>query len=373
MYRYIDARGMQKRLAYDNDLAEAIRQGDVKPGTMLGEGETGPWVPASRHPAYQRLAKSVGVSTAKSQSGANRWRKPLLIALPVVALIAFGFVQVRARQHRAELFAAYQAGLLEVQAGRMPPAELLTDDAPGDDELDILWIDLKAAADVIEGADSAMQAHGLTGFDPPAAWLTTEYVRNARMHGDVGRHWERYLAFHASFGARMPQLTREGLHRYAQEASPSRYRTSILALDVDDKMQERMKPWYTRAQIATSANDLHRSLSDHRGRVVIGRGGAVEFEDWNTVSMFNSHVRNLRDRMRELDVFDQPLRAEQLAVLDGPQAVLRSASSDESAFDQGYRTATEMREDVRRRLDEANRAAARRRAEIGTTNRRGSP
>ena len=44
---------------------------------------------------------------------------------------------------------------------------------------------------MIEGADSAMQAHGLSGFDPPAAWLTPVYVRNARMHGDVGRHWER--------------------------------------------------------------------------------------------------------------------------------------------------------------------------------------
>ena len=353
MYRYLDARGMQKRLAYDHDLAEAIRSGEVKPGTMLGEGESGPWVPAARHPAYQRLAKSVGVSPAKAMSSAYRWRKPAIIGASIVALLVVGFMQVRGRQQRAELYTAYQGALLGVQAGRMPPAELLTDTPPDDAELEIPWIDLRAAADVLAGADSAMTAHGITTFDPPSSWLTAEYLRSARMHADVGRHWERYLAFHASFGARIPQLTRDGLHRYAQQAGPSRYRASILALDVEEKMNERMKPWYVRAQIANAAHALHLALSEHRGRVVMARNGAPEFEQWATTSLYNAHIRNLRDRTRELDVFEQPLRPDQIAILDAPAATVRSPTAPNAAFERGARTAAEMREEVRRDLPDA--------------------
>ena len=338
MYRYLDARGMQKRLAHDNDLADAIRQGLVHAGTMLGEGETGPWLKAEKHPAYQRLAKVAGVSARRAAPSANRWRKPLVVGLPLVALLAIGVHQVRARQHRAELFAAYQGALLDVQAGRMPPADLLTETPPKGDELEILWIDLRAAADVLAGADSAMAAHGVTTFDPPAAWLTPDYLRSARMHPEVGRHWASYVAFNSQYVARIPQLTRDGLHKYATQADPSRYRASIMALDVDEKMEERTKPWRTRATIASAGHELHTALVNSRERVVIGRNGGLEVADNEMRIMVDAQIDRIRTATRELDVFRQPLRADQIAVLDAPAPTVRQ--SDIAA----------RREDVRRSL-----------------------
>lgn len=366
MYRYIDARGMQKRLAFDNDLADAIRSGEVKPGTMLGEGETGAWVPASRHPAYQRLAKSVGVSAKPAASG-NAWRRRALIALPVLALVALGYTQVRARQQRAQLTRAYQEALVGVQAGHMPPAELLTAEPPEDERLEIMWIDLRAGADVIAAADSAMARYGVTSFDPPAAWLTPEYLRNARMHGDVGRHWSRYMAFHNGFVARMPQMTRDAMHRYAQLADPSRYRASILALDVDEKMQERMRPWHVRGTIAGAADELHKALVRADGRTTIARSGGLEVSDPSIIYMVNAQLARLKDNVAALPVFEQPLRPDQLAVLDAPPATVRSSATDDS-FDRDARTVAEMREETRRGLEAAERV--RERARSSDFNRR---
>ena len=336
MYRYLDARGMQKRVAYDNDLAEAIRLGHVHARTMLAEGENGPWVMAEKHPAYQRLAKLAGVPASKAAPSANRWRTRALLAVPVVVLLAVGLLQVRARQQRAELFAAYQGALLDVQAGRMPPAELLTETPPDGDELEILWIELRAAADVLAGADSAMAAHGITTFDPPATWLTPDYLRSARMYPDVGRHWASYVAFSAQYVARIPQLTRDGLHRYATQAGPSRYRASIMALDVDEKMEERMRPWQTRATIASAGHELHNAFTNSRERVVIGRNGALEVGDPELKMMVDAQINRIRTASRELDVFEQPLRPEQVAILDAPAATVRRGESSGPRTLAGY-------------------------------------
>lgn len=353
MYRYLDARGVTKRLAHENDLAEAMRSGEVHARTMLAIGESGPWQPAARHPDFQRLAKLHGIPTTTGGRPRPAGRSPLafldelsprskLAALAGLMLLVFGGMQVRGRAERNQLIEWLQQAMLDLSEGRAPAAGVLTDEPPDDLTAKLLWIRVRADDEVRAGVDSAIAAQGIDGFDPPAVWLTDEYLRNARDHPEVGRHWEAYNRFHAAYAARIPDLSRSAVFRWSIAAGLRPPHTNTVTQQLEAEMPGRMRRFQIRSRVAGSALELHRALADSRGRVVLHRDSVLEFEDAQALGAYNGHLPIIRSAIRDDAVFDGGLSPLQQAMLNAPMGRrLGSGAAPVSA----------TRDDVRRTID----------------------
>ncbi|HUF12663.1 MAG TPA: hypothetical protein VMN78_06170 [Longimicrobiales bacterium] len=355
MYRYLDARGMTKRLAHESDLAAAMRSGDVHARTMLASGESGPWQPAARHPDFQRIAKLEGIRTTGGGASRSAGRSRLaflgdlsprskLAALAVLMLLAFGGLHARARAERNQLIDSLQQAMLDLSEGRAPSADVLTDEPPDDLTAKLLWIRVRAEDDVRAGVDSAIAAQGIDGFDPPSVWMTDEYLRNAGDYPAVGRHWEAYNRFHSSYAARIPDLTRSAVFRWGIVAGLRPPHTNEINERVEAEMPGRMRRLQARSQVAGSALELHRALADSRGRVVLNRDSVLEFEDSRALGAYNGHLPTIRGATRTVNVFDGELSPIQVAMLNAPMGRrLESASSASSTRDAVRRTLDEIR------------------------------
>lgn len=356
MYRYLDARGMTRKLAHEHDLAEAMRGGEVTARTMLATGETGPWQPAARHPDFQRLAKLHGIRTTGGDgarpAGGSRLAfladlspRAKLVAFSGLMLLAFGGMQVRARAERSQLVESLQQAVLDLSEGRAPSPDVLTAGPPDDLVAKLLWIRVRADDEVRAGVDSAIAAQGIAGFDPPSVWMTDEYLRNARDYPEVERHWEAYNRFHAGYAARIPDLTRSAMFRWGIAAGLRPPHTNEVTDRVEAEMPSRMRRFQVRAQVAGSALELHRGLADSRGRVVLNRDSVLEFEDARALGAYNGHVPTIRSAIRDAAVFDAELSPVQLAMLNAPMG-RRLVSASETA------ARAERDAQVRRTIDE---------------------
>lgn len=322
MYRYLDANGVARRLADEQALAEAVRNGSVRPGTMLAEGESGGWQMAERHPAFQKLASlapappSRGVGTGGLALGPLARLSPgLRIAVvAVLLLVVFGGLHTASGRQGDRLVRDYEEALLEAVAGRRPPSELLTDEPPDEPDAQLLWIRIRAEDEVLAGIEAALAAQGISGFDPPPAWLTREYFRNARSYPHVGAHWEAYNRFHATHAARIPDHIRGAVLRWSARAGLRPPFTNPLTDRIESEMGTRMRPFYIKSSIAGAALELHRALEVSEGRVIV-REDMLEFEDLRTLNAYNDHLPDIRRRTQEMAVFTTGLSEEKEAML----------------------------------------------------------
>ncbi|HUF11464.1 MAG TPA: hypothetical protein VMN78_00025 [Longimicrobiales bacterium] len=330
MFRYRDAQGIEKRLLSDAELQAAIRDGRIHANTPLAMGDRGVWDIAGHHPTYKRsgkpqLAPPPGARRSGRQKLARlarsrRARWGTLVGLVVIAGLGFIANVVYKRGH-AEQRLEYVNAMLGIADGRTPAPELLAEPAPepNDGALRTAWVRLQVANTVWQRMEAAQINFGVRGFHPPAAWMSDDYVTNARAFPDVGAHWDGYLAWDRNWSPDAWRLLNQENARRAAEAELTERQTFELIDPAQPGLSSVGWDLELRRQFAAEAARLHTTLVESRGNAFIDNG-AWWFADTRTQRTYAQHVQNLR-RIGELLQANAAKRAAALGVEPGDGAV----------------------------------------------------
>ena len=328
MFRYRDAHGIEKRLAHEADLRDAIRDGRIKPGTPLAEGETGRWTVASRNATYKAIVRR-GNAGGGAGNGVSRLLARLTPAqrrfIPMMLFIALAIVggHVQRQKHDAIVARknAYSSAILGYARGKVPPPELLAEAVPAEDEdplLRQLWVKLHVMEDLRRTIDSLHTAYGITGFDPPEVWLTDPYIRNARSYPRVATHWQNYLRFTRDHGHAMEPVLRRLYSLRAEQAKLSQREFIELIRGEMEGLGSLGWDLSRREDFAEQALLLHEALVSSKGNAYNDRGEWY-FTDPSTQRAWTQRIDVLARLAEDIEKSNQQ-RAERLGVNESQAA-----------------------------------------------------
>lgn len=323
MFRYRDSHGAVQTLATESELRAAIRDGRIQQGTPLAQGNGG-WSSAARHPIYADMTRRMAAASEGARRRAMRSRMERLTSrrsvrlapLVLVLLGSIGFtVNVYRERALNEQKHAYAAAMLGLAHERAPVPELVAADPPEsrDVELRQRWVKLQVAHELWRDMLAAREGTGMTGFFPPAGWMSDDYVLDARAFPAIGEHWDAYLRWDrqwaaASLGSRVLTLT---WARGADAGLSERESLDVLDADLPGLS---VLGWDLdlRREFALEAQRLHAALVESRGNAYIDRG-EWWFADTRTQRAYAAHVRNLRRIAEQLEE-RSALRAQRLGL-----------------------------------------------------------